>query len=313
MDRVDRVLANFYVCDCPADEKRYMEPFLNDVTDHVLEHSGQNMKKENSLARAKALEVPQQIKDKLEMKVEDTARSRVFEYGPRKFYNILKKRVLMQLFEKTNAKTTMEATAPDWKMRLINYLVMLQFFILHSSAARFGSYILSAAAGLSMIGTWGVGHNAMHQADKTLGWLRYGVDLTYWSSRQTRITHCLSHHQYTNLHQDWEVTSIEHVFPFPGGVFKEDSQMETRSGLKKAWQWNGLTAAFAFRPALSKVTLLTKSIQKNGIGGVALDEWAHCLPTLQLLNYIYHQGIFKGFLMFSIHCATLYLVLLHVR
>ena len=47
----------------------------------------------------------------------------------------------MQLFEKTNAKTTMEATAPDWKMRLINYLVMLQFFILHSSAARFGSYI----------------------------------------------------------------------------------------------------------------------------------------------------------------------------
>eukprot|EP00944_MAST-04C_sp_MAST-4C-sp1_P011684 g11684.t1 len=308
MDRVDRVLANFYVCDCtPADEKRYMDqvPFLDATEDDVSQYSRETMKKENNIARAKALEVPRHIKDKIELKAEDTARSRIFEYGPRKFYNILKKRVLMQLFEKTNAKTTMEATAPDWKMRLINYLVMLQFFLLHSSAARFGSYILSAAAGLSMIGTWGVGHNAMHQADKTLGWLRYGVDLTYWSSRQTRITHCLSHHQYTNLHQDWEVTSIEHVFPFlPGGVFKEDSQMETRSGLKKAWQWNGLTAAFAFRPALSKITLLTQSIQKNGIGGVALDEWAHCLPTLQLLNYIYHQGIFKGFLMFSIHCAT---------
>ena len=50
--------------------------------------------------------------------------------------------------------------------------------------------------------------------------------------------------------------------------------------------------------------IVDKSIQKNGIGGVALDEWAHCLPTLQLLNYIYHQGIFKGFLMFSIHCAS---------
>lgn len=308
MDRVNHVLANFYVRDCTSAEEELCKgqvPLLDATKDRAIQQPLETIKKENSVARAKALEVPQHIKDRLGADNEETNRSRIFKYGPRKFYNILRKRVLMKLFEKTKAKTTMEATAPDWKMRLINYLVLFQFFALHFSAASLGSYLLSALSGLSMIGTWGAGHNAMHQADKTLGWLRYGIDLTYWSSRQTRITHCLSHHQYTNLHQDWEVTSIEHVFPFlPGGVFKEDSQMETRSGMKKAWQWNGLTAAFAFRPALSKLKLLRQSIAEKGIRGVALDEWAHCLPTLQLLNYIYHQGILKGFLMFSIQCAT---------
>ena len=322
MKRVDNVLSNFYVQDCTDEELMVFETNSNDNDNNnnnkndqtptaeetlnggLVVYNDTALKKENGVARKKALQIPKHLEEKMKEK-KMGQQSRTFIYDPYEFYNMLKKRVLLTLLEKTKAKTTMEATAPDWKMKLINYLVIFQFFIVHSSAAMFGSYILSALSGLALIGTWGVGHNSMHQADKTLGWFRYGVDLTYWSSRMTRITHCLSHHQYTNLHQDWEATSIEHVFPFlPGGVFTDDSQMETRKGMKKFWQWNGLSAAFAFQPALTKINLLKNAIEQNGIANVELDEWAHSLPTLQLLHYIYHQGIMKGFLLFAIQCSS---------
>jgi hypothetical protein len=306
MARVDNVLSNFYVCDCnegdPLETKRLDKVHKQYNIDKMTNNIN---KKENGIARRMALHVPTHIENKIKTKRQAMQSSRTFVYAPYEFYNILKKRVLLTLLNKTGAKTTMEATGPDWKMKIINYLVVFQFFALHSIAARFGSYALSILSGLSLIGCWGVGHNSMHQADATLGWMRYGVDLTYWSSRKTRITHCLSHHQYTNLHQDWEVTSIEHIFPFlPGGVFKNDSQMETKPGMKKFWQWNGLSAIFAFQPALKKLKWLKQAIETKGIADVELDEWAHCLPAFQLLNYIYHQGVIKGFLMFALQCSS---------
>ncbi len=72
------------------------------------------------------------------------------------------------------------------------------------------------------------------------------MDLSTWSSRSTRITHCLSHHQYPNLQQDWEAYSVEENLPF-----LPTANLEAPAVIKMAWPL-GLFA-FGTLQALQKV------------------------------------------------------------
>lgn len=256
--KVDAILQQFYVKDCKDDgvlQPPEPPPTSHDTTTTMTSTTTtahHHHTKENSLARLRALQLPKPT-------VDTTLPSNTFTYNPTDLYSTLKQRVLHTLMTATQALTVSEATGPSTSMKWACGVIVAQFLITHTLAARLGSWFWSACAGFSLVGCWGVGHNAMHQADSTWQWWRYAVDLTTWSSRTTRITHVLSHHQYPNLHQDWEVTSIEKAFSFmPDSI---DSN-QTSNVLGRSWPL--LLAATAWQTALRKLTWLSHALTRKG-------------------------------------------------
>ena len=296
--KVEAMLSNFYVRDC--NDLGLLEPMATPINKKDLNNplptnnASTIRSKENNVARLRALTIPPEI-------VARSNPSNTFLYDSKGLYPTLKQRVLSTLLQKTNATTVTEATGPTTSMKIACAVIVGQFAVTHTIAARFGSFLSAVLAGVSLVGCWGVGHNAMHQADKTWTLWRYAVDLTTWSSRTTRITHCLSHHQYPNMHQDWEASSIEKVFPFLPD--SRGNQLEVPKKLKKSWVI--FLAVTAWHTALNKLKWLMDAITKRkGYRNVSLDQWVHALPTLQLFHYVHCQGLFKGFMLFAVQMGT---------
>ena len=290
--RVRRLLQQFFVrsADTTTTNVLPSPPLSDDVTLSMIS-------KENGIARARALLLPPTAPTSPSSS--SSSSSSVFSFNDTDFYSVLRRRVLSTLLQRTNSKTVAEATGPSRSMRWSCSVVVGQFLVIHAAAATFGSWLLSALAGVALVGCWGVGHNAMHQADRSWGFWRFALDLTTWSSRTTRITHCLSHHQYPNMHQDWEVTSIEKSLSF-----LPDSIDSNRTPAFMSSYGLLVIGATAWMTALKKLKWLANAIKSKGWRNVDLDEWCHLLPSLQLLHYIHHQGLIKGFALFVLQMGT---------
>jgi len=103
-----------------------------------------------------------------------------------------------------------------------SFLASLALLAVHPSV------MVASLAGFLLGLTSICAHNWFHLSDHTAGLRRFYFDLSLTSSRDWRISHGLSHHFYTNMHLDIEVSGFEpyglHFFPVPKGI------------LKKAWQ-----------------------------------------------------------------------------
>ena len=76
------------------------------------------------------------------------------------FWNTLRERVLHRLKELAGPDaTTLEATAATPAMKAACAAALSQFMLTHAAAVKTGSPLTAAAAGVFLIGCWGVGHN----------------------------------------------------------------------------------------------------------------------------------------------------------
>ena len=76
------------------------------------------------------------------------------------FWNTLRTRALQRLKVAAGpGATTMEATAATPAMKAACAAALSQFMAAHALAVKNGSPLTAAAAGVFMIGVWGVGHN----------------------------------------------------------------------------------------------------------------------------------------------------------
>lgn len=77
---------------------------------------------------------------------------------------------------------------------------------LTTAAGLTGSLKYAVLAGLALTLTVNGAHNFFHQRDN---WRMYCLDFSFMSSYEWRITHSLSHHNYTNTVWDFEISCFE--------------------------------------------------------------------------------------------------------
>jgi hypothetical protein len=328
-DKVEKVLRLFYVRDADP-EVAEMEDAVDVAVGPAaaiqsieqVEHYQSNEEiadlvamethKENGEARLRALIIPPEgLGMKVSMPQDVTGgstavaptatgndESRIFTYRKGEFWQVLKGRVLAKLMNQPGVRTVMQSTGPSLSMKLACGVCVSQFAVAHYLAARFGSKVMSVLAGLGLIGCWGVGHNFMHQAEKTAGSWTYAIDLTPLSSHQQRGTHALSHHMYPNLHCDIECYSLDNLLPFLPAVNKEASH------LTKQLYPALLVAMAPVLACVGKLKHFQQAVATKGVRRLVGGEWAYLLPLLQLLHFVKYNGVLKGLGLFTIQMGT---------
>jgi len=86
-------------------------------------------------------------------------------------------------------------------------LWVLSFLVMCYTGATWAAII----SGALLMPIWGLGHNFLHQRDTIL---RFLFNLTLCSSHEWRVSHAISHHQYTNTLFDLEIISLNPLFIF---------------------------------------------------------------------------------------------------
>lgn len=309
--KVERILKIYYVKD--AEDGGYAEDIGLQAENISTEEKDDNYaqpvtgetikeetRKENGIARGRALLPPSQSLSEKKAKGEESKKlksSRTFLYDEKSFYPELRRRVVKVLLSKTGASTVMEATGPTTSMKAACAIVISQFLIVHYMAARTGSKVLSSLAGLLLVGCWGVGHNFMHQSDMQCSYWRCGIDLTPFSSEYQRMTHALSHHIYTNLHTDWECYNSDDLLAFLPGIGKN-----VNAAVRKSYPF--LLSLAGIESIVQKFSMFARLVKEKGFNGLTLGEKALMLPMAQIINYVRFNGVKNGAKLFFIQMGV---------
>lgn len=114
------------------------------------------------------------------------------------FYRTLKRRVRdkLQGIDKTPIQTS----------RLIIDSLLGSAFVFAFLAIRFNSYLLAVLSGMCVNWTMICAHNFFHQKDN---WRMKLFNLAFFSYREWRISHAISHHHYPNSILDLEISYFE--------------------------------------------------------------------------------------------------------
>ncbi|XP_075220337.1 cytochrome b5-related protein-like [Lycorma delicatula] len=131
----------------------------------------------------------------------NTPRNSPYTFNPDGFFRTLKKRIWNTIKDKKRGP----------KLRSIIFLDSLVISTLLTAvfAARYYSIFLGITSGILLSCATIVSHNFFHQRDN---WRMYYFQLSLLSVTDWRISHALSHHAYTNTHQDLEVMMLEPFF-----------------------------------------------------------------------------------------------------
>jgi hypothetical protein len=224
-----------------------------------------------------------------------------FDWSDEAFWRVVRKRVLERLLaEAGEGATTMQATAATPAMMTACTMVVAQWAGAFALAAGSSSSLVSTAAALMagyfQIGTWGVGHNFMHQSDKKAGLWRYVMDLNGGqSSSEFRVTHALSHHLHPNLPNDFEAGHYVGDGRF-GFTTPSNSTISNRYTMAAVGAPLMGTFAQGLRAAKALVAGKPRTeVQKgNGTADMEGHRWRDILPAaLPFLQLLLLSG-FKG-------------------
>ncbi|XP_058815405.1 cytochrome b5-related protein-like [Topomyia yanbarensis] len=97
-------------------------------------------------------------------------------------------------------------TRPARYSELIQDSLLIAFFALVFAAVTLGSYLVAALCGWVLAGTMICAHNFFHQKNN---WRMRIFNLAFFSYREQRISHVLSHHFYPNSILDLEISFFE--------------------------------------------------------------------------------------------------------
>ncbi|CAD8104071.1 unnamed protein product [Paramecium primaurelia] len=122
-----------------------------------------------------------------------------FDYDEKGFYLTLHKKV--SDYFKTRDK------GPTLMMKLVVFIALFSFIITFLLTCTLQSYLWAIICGYTLYVCFGLGHNFLHQG--SFEPRRYLADLSFFSHFHWAITHCISHHHFTNSNIDLEVTSFE--------------------------------------------------------------------------------------------------------
>ncbi|XP_062706938.1 cytochrome b5-related protein-like [Aedes albopictus] len=114
------------------------------------------------------------------------------------FYKTLKRRVAEKLTTVNNQ--------PAQTSELILDSLLCGSFVLACLALNWNSYLLAALAGLLVAWTMNCAHNFLHRKDN---WRMMAFNLAFFSYREWRVSHALSHHLYPNSKLDLEISFFE--------------------------------------------------------------------------------------------------------
>ncbi|XP_058451337.1 cytochrome b5-related protein-like isoform X2 [Malaya genurostris] len=114
------------------------------------------------------------------------------------FYRTLKRRVADRLSDLDQRPARISEFIQD--------SLLVTTFALAFAAVQLGSYLVVAACGLFLAWTIICAHNFFHRRDN---WRMLIFNLTFFSYREWRISHVISHHLYTNSILDLEISYFE--------------------------------------------------------------------------------------------------------
>ncbi|XP_001651389.2 cytochrome b5-related protein [Aedes aegypti] len=114
------------------------------------------------------------------------------------FYRTLKRRVADKLLTVDYAPVRTSETILD--------SLLCGSFALACVAINWNSYILAALSGLFVAWTMNCAHNFLHRKDN---WRMMAFNLAFFSYREWRVSHALSHHLYPNSLLDLEISFFE--------------------------------------------------------------------------------------------------------
>jgi len=116
-------------------------------------------------------------------------------------------------------------TGPTLLSTLTMDFLGITFLVLLGGLAYYPCLSLAVLAGIFLGMTSICAHNWFHLGDRVAGLRRFYFDLSLASSRDWRISHGLSHHYFTNMYMDIEISGFEpyalHFLPVPKGVVKQ--------------------------------------------------------------------------------------------
>jgi len=144
--------------------------------------------------------VPRALLKKFWVKKAEKPRTARFTFDEDGFYKKVQRRGAAILRKVGTGPTFFSTLTID--LLVITYLVLFCLLCAYPSM----SLALTAAVFLGMAHV--SAHNWFHQGDKT-SWRRFYFDLSFTSSRDWRVSHAMSHHNYTNTFLDMEVSAFE--------------------------------------------------------------------------------------------------------
>ncbi|XP_055634620.1 cytochrome b5-related protein [Toxorhynchites rutilus septentrionalis] len=181
------------------------------------------------------------------------------------FYRTLKRRVRdkLQEVDKTPIKTS----------KLIIDSLLGSVFVFAFLAMKFNSYLLATLCAMCVNWTIISAHNYFHQKDN---WRMRLFNLSFFSYREWRISHAISHHLYPNSILDVEISFFEPILCWlPNPAIKGTFQ---RYG---GWIYGPIVYAFILYSELLKRLIATIKTGKNSF--FADDMIALILPTFMYL------------------------------
>lgn len=181
------------------------------------------------------------------------------------FYRTLKRRVRDKL---TEVDKTPVATS-----RLIIDSLLATAFVLALVAIKSGSYLVAAGSGLFVCWTMICAHNFFHQKDN---WRMRLFNLAFFSYREWRVSHAMSHHQYPNSIMDLEISYFE---PFLCWL----PNPKLKGNLKRygAWVYGPVVYSMLFIGEFVKRTIASIKTGKNEF--FADDMITFIMPTVMYL------------------------------
>lgn len=181
------------------------------------------------------------------------------------FYRTLKRRVRdkLQEVDKTPIKTS----------RLIIDSLLGAAFVFAFLAIKFNSYLMAVGCGLCVNWTMICAHNFFHQKDN---WRMKLFNLAFFSYREWRVSHAISHHHYPNSILDLEISYFEPMLCWlPNPNIKGKFQ---RFG---AWIYGPIVYSLIFIGDFVKRVIETVKTGKNSF--FADDLITFILPTFMYL------------------------------
>ncbi|XP_058816332.1 cytochrome b5-related protein-like, partial [Topomyia yanbarensis] len=181
------------------------------------------------------------------------------------FYRTLKRRVRDKLpeLDKSPIKTS----------NLIIDSLLGAAFMFAFLAIKFNSYLLAVACALCVNWTVISAHNYFHQKDN---WRMRLFNLAFFSYREWRISHAMSHHHYANSILDLEISYFE---PFLCWL----PNPETKGVVKRFGAWIYGPLVYSMLCLAEFVKRLVESIQTGKSSFFADDMIAFALPTFMYL------------------------------
>ncbi|XP_055596168.1 cytochrome b5-related protein-like [Uranotaenia lowii] len=141
---------------------------------------------------------PEQWLAKFKVRPAQSPRNIRLTFAENGFYRTLKKRVRQKL-------STID-TKPARRSKLIFDTLLASSFTLAVMAINFSSYGLATLSGLFIAWTMICSHNFLHRRDN---WRMLMLNLTFFSYREWRVSHALSHHMFPNSILDLEISFFE--------------------------------------------------------------------------------------------------------